>query len=124
MPTIPNSPLKPKTQSVLAFIKKYVHENGLAPTCQEIAEGVPLSSKSVAHNHIKKLVAEEYLYKRPGRAGGLVLLAPRPSLREKIEGLAEEYDKDEFPHGDPDEVAIRGVMADELRRILKETDNG
>lgn len=44
-----------KQSETLEFIKKYIDEKGIAPTTREIAEGIGILSRGVAHRYIAAL---------------------------------------------------------------------
>lgn len=68
------SELKPRFRKTFYFIVKYIHEHGYAPTTQDITDGVPLSSKSVASFHRDKLVDKNLLAFDPDRARSISIV--------------------------------------------------
>ena len=47
--------LTPSERKTLKFIQKYCMEKGYSPTLTEIAEGIGIKSKGVAHRYLKTL---------------------------------------------------------------------
>ena len=56
--------LTKKQKLVLDYIRNFVDENGHAPSYEEIAHGVGLSSPSTIHSHVEKLYHKGYLRKK------------------------------------------------------------
>jgi len=52
--------------SILAFLKKYLHEKGYPPTVREIAAHFHISSPRGAKKHLDVLESKGYIQKRPG----------------------------------------------------------
>jgi len=62
-------------QKALKFIQKCLMHHGRAPTMTEIAAGMGIRSKGVAHRHVQNLINAGLLKRMPGRHRGLALTA-------------------------------------------------
>lgn len=61
-------------RKTLTFIQDYVARNGFAPKLQEIAEGIGIRSRGVAHRYVQALISAGYLENQSGRHRGLQLV--------------------------------------------------
>ncbi len=61
-------------RKTLKFIQQYVARRGYAPKLQEIAEGIGIRSRGVAHRYVQALIKEGYLENQSGRHRGLHLV--------------------------------------------------
>ena len=69
-------------RAVLNFIQRYIASNGVSPKLHEIAEGIDISSRGVAHRYVQALVDAEYLSIDKGRHRGIRLLRENPHQHE------------------------------------------
>jgi len=58
--------LTKKQKLVLDFITEFIDEHGFAPSYEEVASGVGLSSASTVHAHVENLVRKGHLIKKWG----------------------------------------------------------
>lgn len=58
----------------LDFIKEFIEQNNYSPSLNEIAIGIGISSRGVAHRYVNALLEKNYLYKRPNSQRGLELV--------------------------------------------------
>ncbi|MBS3895009.1 hypothetical protein [Serratia marcescens] len=65
--------LTKRQAQVLAFIRRYMQDNGSAPTHQEIADAMEFHSPNASAFHIQALVKKGAISHRPGRSRGIVL---------------------------------------------------
>lgn len=65
--------LTERQSQVLAFIRKFMHENGTAPTYQEIAVAMGFNSPNASAFHAQALAKKGAINIRPGRSRGIVL---------------------------------------------------
>ncbi|MCW8923227.1 MAG: transcriptional repressor LexA [Gammaproteobacteria bacterium] len=61
-------------RAVLSFIQHYIAENDVSPKLQEIAEGIGIRSRGVAHRYVQALVDAGFLAIDRGRHRGIRLL--------------------------------------------------
>ena len=73
-------------RKTLQFIRQYVAQHGYAPKLQEIAEGIGISSRGVAHRYVQALIEAGYLENTSGRHRGLRLLADETETRLPLLG--------------------------------------
>ena len=69
-------------RTVLSFIQRYIARHGVAPKLQEIAEGIGINSRGVAHRYVQALVDAGFLAIDKGRHRGIRLLRGNPQQRE------------------------------------------
>ena len=69
-------------RTVLSFIQRYIARHGVAPKLQEIAEGIGINSRGVAHRYVQALVDTGFLAIDKGRHRGIRLLRGNPQQRE------------------------------------------
>lgn len=67
------SELTERQAQVLAFIRKFMRENGTAPTHQEIAVAMGFNSPNASAFHAQALAKKGAINIRPGRSRGIVL---------------------------------------------------
>ena len=65
--------LTKRQQAVLAFITRFLEEEGRSPTLKEIAEGVGSSAVSTIHKHVQHLMDKGFLDRSHGRGNNIVL---------------------------------------------------
>lgn len=76
--------LTPAHQKTLDYLRKHWRKHGQSPTLPEIAAGIGISSKGVAHKYVQALIEAGYVVQASGRWRGLRLVeAPG-----EAEGLA------------------------------------
>lgn len=56
-----------RRRAIVRFVKAYVKKNGFAPSVEEIAEGVDLSSKTAVRHHLDVLKDEGTITWTPGK---------------------------------------------------------
>jgi len=61
----------------LEFIRHFMAEHGYAPKLQEIAEGIGIQSRGVAHRYVQALINAGHLENSSGRHRGLRLVGPQ-----------------------------------------------
>ena len=66
-------------RTVLNFIQRYIASHGISPKLQEIAEGIGISSRGVAHRYVQALVDAGYLANDKGKHRGIRLLRENPN---------------------------------------------
>ncbi len=60
-------------RKTLDFIRHYIAKYGYAPKLQEIANGIGIKSRGVAHRYVQALIDAGHLHQTPGRHRGLAL---------------------------------------------------
>ncbi len=58
----------------LDFITEFITQNNYSPSLNEIAIGIGISSRGVAHRYVNALIEKGYLYKHPNSQRGLELV--------------------------------------------------
>ena len=51
-------------EKILAFISRYMAEQGVSPTLAEIGEAVSVRSRGTVHRYLNSLISQGYLSKR------------------------------------------------------------
>ncbi|MCK5002114.1 MAG: transcriptional repressor LexA [Gammaproteobacteria bacterium] len=69
-------------RTVLNFIQRYIATRGVSPKLQEIAEGIGISSRGVAHRYVQALVDAGFLSIDKGKHRGIRLLRENPHQPE------------------------------------------
>jgi len=77
-----DTPLTNKQQLTLDFIQRYIAIHTIAPKMQEIAEGIGISSRGVAHRYVQALVDAGFISMDSGKHRGIRLLSPNPHRPE------------------------------------------
>lgn len=62
----------------LDFIKAFIEENNYSPSLNEVALGIGINSRGVAHRYVNALLDKGYLYKHPNTQRGLELVEQSP----------------------------------------------
>lgn len=65
--------LTPTQQKTLDFIRRYRRLQGGCPSLMEIAAGIGIHSRGVAHRYVQALITAGHLRRHPGRKRGLEL---------------------------------------------------
>lgn len=73
-----------RRRKIVAFIKRYIAKNGFAPSIEEIAEGVELSSKTAVRHHLQKLVQDGHVTMQAGKYRSLRVIEPKDGSKAKI----------------------------------------
>ncbi|MFC1603098.1 transcriptional repressor LexA [Pseudomonadota bacterium] len=76
--------LTPRQLKTLDFIRRFIASHEYAPSLTEIAQGIGISSKGVAHRYVQALAAAGYLVLHPGRQRGLELVEDNPAERMSV----------------------------------------
>jgi len=76
--------LTDKQQHVLDFIQRYIATHTVPPKLQEIAEGIGIRSRGVAHRYVQALAKAGFVETDSGRHRGIRLLRPNPYRDESI----------------------------------------
>ncbi|MDH5612651.1 MAG: transcriptional repressor LexA [Gammaproteobacteria bacterium] len=69
-------------RTVLNFIERYTMLHGVSPKLQEIAEGIGISSRGVAHRYVQALVDAGFISIDKGKHRGIRLLRENPHRAE------------------------------------------
>ena len=82
---ISNTPqLTNKQQLTLDFIQRYLATHSIAPKLQEIANGIGISSRGVAHRYVQALTDAGFIGIGSNKHRGIRLLKPNPHRLESI----------------------------------------
>ena len=68
--------LTPSQHKTLTFIQQYIVSHSYAPSLSEIAFGIGIQSKGVAHRYVQALAHAGYITLYPGRKRGIELAEP------------------------------------------------
>ncbi len=71
-------PLTDKQRLTLDFIEHYIVRHSVSPKLQEIAEGIGIRSRGVAHRYVQALIDNNFIAMDNGRHRGIRLLKPNP----------------------------------------------
>lgn len=63
--------LTPKQMAMYQFIRQFLAREGIAPTLQQIADGLGTRSRGVVHRTLQKLQEKGYITIEPGRKRGI-----------------------------------------------------
>lgn len=107
--------LRPSTRRTYGYICDFIREKGYSPSTQEIMDGVPLSSKSVAVYHRDQLVKHRLLGYTPDRARSIEIYG---SLMLTFWGEDADFIRKEF--GRSPELAV----IDALKQALGVMERG
>ena len=73
-----------KQQLTLDFIQRYLATHSIAPKLQEIANGIGISSRGVAHRYVQALTDAGFISIGSNKHRGIRLLKPNPHRLESI----------------------------------------
>ena len=76
--------LTDKQQLTLDFIQRYISIHTVAPKLQEIAEGIGINSRGVAHRYVQALIDSGFITMDSGRHRGIRLRKPNTHNTESI----------------------------------------
>ncbi len=76
--------LTDKQQLTLDFIQQYLATHSIAPKLQEIADGIGISSRGVAHRYVQALTDAGFISIDNNKHRGIHLLKPNPHRPESI----------------------------------------
>lgn len=66
-----------RRRQIVSFIRKYSTKHGFAPSIEEIADGVKLSSKTAVRHHLAKLQEDGVITMQPGKYRSLQIVTPK-----------------------------------------------
>ena len=70
--------LTDKQRLTLDFIERYITMHTVSPKLQEIAEGIGINSRGVAHRYVEALIDAGFIESDNGKHRGIRLLRPNP----------------------------------------------
>lgn len=76
--------LTDKQQLTLDFIQRYLATYFISPKLQEIADGIGISSRGVAHRYVQALTDSGFIETDNGKHRGIRLLKPNPYRPEYV----------------------------------------
>ncbi len=76
--------LTDKQQLTLDFIQRYLAIHSIAPKLQEIADGIGISSRGVAHRYVQALTDAGFISTNNNKHRGIRLIKPNPHRPESI----------------------------------------
>ena len=76
--------LTDKQRLTLDFIQRFVATHTVAPKLQEIAEGIGIRSRGVAHRYVQALIDAGFIAMDNGKHRGISLLKPNPHRPESV----------------------------------------
>jgi len=77
--------LTKKQKQVLDFVTGFIDEHGFAPSYEEVASGVGLSSASTVHAHVENLVRKGHLIKKWGANRSIDLPQDHPAVSGSVD---------------------------------------
>ena len=81
----PNEPqLTDKQYKTLNFIQSYIAIHTISPTLQEIADGIGIRSRGVAHRYVQALIETSFIAINNGKKRGIQLLKPNPHRPDSV----------------------------------------
>jgi len=81
---LPTQQLTNKQQLTLDFIQRYIAMHSVAPKLQEIADGIGIRSRGVAHRYVQALTDAGLVEANNGQHRGIRLLKPNPHRNESL----------------------------------------
>ncbi|MBU0576777.1 transcriptional repressor LexA [Patescibacteria group bacterium] len=94
-----------RQRQILDFIAQYIQQNGYAPTLQEIANAIGVSSLATVHEHLQALERKKVIKRFDGQVRGIELLDRTFLSNEGIDVPIMGYiaaGKPIEPYSDPD----------------------
>ncbi len=76
--------LTDKQDDVLDFIQRYIAINTVSPTIQQIADGIGIRSRGVAHRYVQALTDAGYVEIKKSKRRGIKLLATNPHRPKSV----------------------------------------
>lgn len=73
-----------RRRKIVAFVRAYIKKNGFAPSIEEIAEGVKLSSKTAVRHHLQKLSEDGIVTMQSGKYRSLRIVESKDGKPLKI----------------------------------------
>lgn len=73
-----------KQQLTLDFIQRYIAIHAVSPKLQEIAEGIGISSRGVAHRYVQALTAAGFISNSDSKHRGIQLIKANPYRPESV----------------------------------------
>ena len=70
-----------RQHEVLAFVGRYVAHHGFAPSYEEIAAALQMSSKSGVHYIVRQLEERGRIRRLPGRARAIEIILPSGTVK-------------------------------------------
>ncbi|MDK9373395.1 LexA family transcriptional regulator [Lelliottia sp. V106_10] len=92
-----NKALTDRQRQVLAFVRQYLADFGIAPTNKEIASGMGFKSANAAQVHLRALQKKGYLSVRPNVSRGITL-AGRNEINLPLTSDVEYWFEGVFQH--------------------------
>ena len=77
-------PLTNKQRLTLDFIERYIVRHTVSPKLQEIADGLGIRSRGVAHRYVQALADTGFIETRSGKHRGIRLLRSKPHRDESV----------------------------------------
>lgn len=74
-----------RQKQILDFINQYIQKNGYAPTLQQIADAIGVSSLATVHEHLASMAKKKLIKKYEGSVRGIELVGKRGIIENKIE---------------------------------------
>ena len=79
-----STPLTDKQRLTLDFIERYIVRHTVSPKLQEIADGLGIRSRGVAHRYVQALADTGFIETRSGKHRGIRLLRSKPHRDESV----------------------------------------
>jgi repressor LexA len=73
-----STPLTDKQRLTLDFIEHYIIRHTVSPKLQEIADGIGIRSRGVAHRYVQALIDQHFISQDKHKHRGIQLLKTNP----------------------------------------------
>jgi repressor LexA len=104
---------------ILGFVRVFMHENGYAPSFEEIQESVGLSSKSHVDYYLEALEREGRIRRKPRTARGLRLIDLAPAtFGVKVKGTIAAGQPLELADEPGSEIELTADIADPRKELF------
>ncbi len=107
--------LTQKQHQVFQFLVEYIGKSGIAPSYEEIAKELRITSKAIVMRHLDELMARGYIRRIPNKARAIEILGQPSSIRisSQVNEMLTRYAKRQG-------VKPETVVAEALRAYLGE----
>ncbi|SDM15350.1 LexA family protein [Sediminibacillus halophilus] len=105
-----------RKKEILEYIKESTRERGYAPTVQEIADHVGLTSTSSVHRHLNELEEFGFIEKRSHSPRAIRVVSgsgPAANVLEQLKQLDDDTTDIIFIHGEP--FLVKRATLDDIK---------
>ena len=76
-----------RQEQILGFLKQYINSHGHAPTLQQIAQALGVSSLATVHEHLTTLERKGLIKRKNGHSRSIELLGTYRTIDSELEGV-------------------------------------